>query len=42
MKEMPAAESGLKAGDLLLEIDGKDLKEFGCEHAASWTGRYQF
>lgn len=23
---MPAAESGLKAGDLLLEIDGKDLK----------------
>lgn len=24
---MPAAESGLKAGDILLEIDGKDLKE---------------
>lgn len=23
---MPAAESGLKAGDILLEIDGKDLK----------------
>lgn len=23
---MPAAESGLKAGDMLLEIDGKDLK----------------
>ena len=25
---MPAAESGLKAGDLLLEIDGKDLKGY--------------